>query len=258
MTNPYTLDIGASASAMKSRVSVCMATYNGAKYLREQLDSIFPQLQPEDELVISDDHSTDDTQAIIQRYTDQRVRLIVNPSRRGHVQNFAHAISQATGEFIALSDQDDIWVEGRLERMVNQIRRMPRYSLVVGDFSAFGGNDSRPVYCPPLGPSPSSRAAQMARIFMGTMKYFGCVYLFKRDLTRYILPIPSYIEAHDIWIAMNACVWGRIGHLEEITTLRRLHGANLTPSLRRSLPTVLKSRALYAAGLVKAGFRGQS
>src|ERR1035441_9328940 len=136
-----------------TRVSVCMATYNGAPYLRAQLGSILSQLHPEDELIVSDEHSTDDTRLIIASYADARIRLFTNPGKRGHVQNFAHAMEHATGEFIALSDQDDIWVENRLERMLNQLRLMPRYSLVVGDFTEFGRDQDRTTLRR-LGPFP--------------------------------------------------------------------------------------------------------
>ena len=138
-----------------TRVSVCMATFNGAPYLREQLDSILSQLHPADELIISDDHSTDDTRAIIESYRDARIRLIVNPGKRGHVRNFAHAMAHATGDFIALSDQDDIWVENRLERMLDQLRLMPRYSLLVGEFTEFGRDQDRTTLRW-LGPSPKT------------------------------------------------------------------------------------------------------
>jgi glycosyltransferase involved in cell wall biosynthesis len=104
-----------------TRVSVCMATFNGAAYLFEQLDSTLVQLQSEDELIISDDHSTDQTQVIHGGYRDARIKIFTNIGKRGHVQTFAYAMAQATGEFIALSDQDDIWAVNRLERMLEQL-----------------------------------------------------------------------------------------------------------------------------------------
>jgi glycosyltransferase involved in cell wall biosynthesis len=237
-----------------TRVSVCVATYNGAAYLREQLDSILIQLQAEDELIISDDHSTDETQAILGGYQDARVKIFTNPSKRGHVQNCAYAMSQATGEFIALSDQDDIWVKNRLERMLEQLRRMPQCFLVVGDFTEFGTDQERSPLGR-LGPSPRSGLVQLYRLFMGHARYFGSAFMFRRDLVRFVLPIPEFIEAHDIWIAMNACVWGRVAHLEETTVMRRVHGKNLTPQQRRGLLKVVRSRLNYLAGLLQASSR---
>jgi glycosyltransferase involved in cell wall biosynthesis len=236
------------------RLSVCMATYNGSLYLREQLDSILKQLDADDELIVSDDHSTDDTPSILASYRDARIRAITNHGRRGHVQNFARAMLHATGEFIALSDQDDVWVEGRLQRMLGQLLQMPKNSLVVGGFTEFDSNGIRPIQ-PSIGASPTNRFVQMIGIFLGRYTYFGSAFLFRRELTRYVLPIPDYIEAHDIWIAMNANIRGEIAHVEETTLMRRLHGNNLTPMRRRSLPKVLRSRVFYLLGLLQSSFR---
>jgi glycosyltransferase involved in cell wall biosynthesis len=218
------------------------------------LDSILSQLHPEDEVVISDDHSTDDTLSIIANYEDARIRLFTNPGKRGHVQNFAHAIEHATGEFIALSDQDDIWTENRLERMYDHLCRMPKYSLVVGDLTEFDSGGILAIQTA-LGPCPRSRLVQIIGIFLGRFRYFGSAFLFRRDLTRYILPIPAYIEAHDIWIAMNSTLWGKTVHLEETTLKRRLHESNLSPLRHRGLWTVFRSRAFYLIGLLQSSFR---
>jgi glycosyltransferase involved in cell wall biosynthesis len=231
-----------------------MATYNGSLYLREQMESILSQLLPEDELIISDDHSTDDTRSIVASYQDARIRLITNPGKRGHVQNFAHAMAHATGEFIALSDQDDIWTENRLERMLDQLHRMPKYSLVVGDFTEFDRSGVLAIQTA-LGPCPRRRPVQMSGIFLGRYRYFGSAFLFRKDLTRYILPIPAYIEAHDIWIAMNATLRGKTAHLEETTLMRRLHENNLSPLRHRGLWKVFTSRVCYIAGLLQSSFR---
>ncbi len=237
-----------------TRVSVCMATYNGSPYLRDQLDSILSQLSPEDELIVSDDHSTDDTRAIVESYKDRRIKLFTNPGSRGHVQNFAHAMKQATGEFIALADQDDIWVENRLDKMLALLRRMPPHSLVIGDVTEFDSHGIRAMQSP-LGPTPSGRLIGIVRIFVGRLRYFGSAFLFRRDLIRYILPIPANIEAHDVWISMVACLRGSVMHLEEPVLMRRIHGDNLTPQSRRSLAKVAISRWNYVAALLQANAR---
>ena len=93
-------------------VSVCMATYNGEKYIREQIDSILPQLSDSDELVISDDGSSDSTIDIIQGYNDRRIRLYHN-TRHGVTWNFENALRQSRGDVIFLADQDDVWKPGK-------------------------------------------------------------------------------------------------------------------------------------------------
>lgn len=107
----------------KHTVSVVMCTYNGEKHLKEQLDSILSQTYPINELVVQDDCSTDSTLAILQKYAqaDKRIKVHVNPHRLGFNHNFSSAFLKATGDFVACSDQDDIWVKTKIERLMECI-----------------------------------------------------------------------------------------------------------------------------------------
>jgi len=236
------------------RVSVCMATYNGAPFLREQIDSILTQLEPADELIICDDTSDDGTWQIVSGWRDARVRVFRNPTRLGHVQNFVGAIGRARGRFVALSDQDDVWVKGRLQRMVEKLEELPPASLVIGDFVEV---DPVGVICETrlnrlkLGDSAVNPYRQLARIFSGRVKYFGCAFVFERALLPHIIPMPRGIEAHDVWIAMKASLHGRILHMRENTLWHRVHGGNLTPKQRRAVWPIIKSRAIYGYYLVR-------
>lgn len=109
------------------KVSVVMCTYNGEKHLREQLDSILSQTYPINELVIQDDCSTDSTLTILQQYaeTDKRIKVYVNQVRLGFNHNFSSAFLKATGDFIACSDQDDIWVKTKIEKLMERIGDAP-------------------------------------------------------------------------------------------------------------------------------------
>src|SRR5690606_1343296 len=98
-------------------VSVCMASYNGSRYLPAQLSSILSQLGPDDELIVVDDASTDDSVAVVQGFADSRVRLLVNEKNCGHVASFARAIAEANLPVIMLADQDDVWLDGRVAQM---------------------------------------------------------------------------------------------------------------------------------------------
>ena len=89
-------------------ISVCMATYNGEKYIQEQIDSILCQLSKDDELVISDDHSTDATCDIIKSYNDRRIKLFLNELAKGVTHNFENALLHSKGDIIFLADQDDV------------------------------------------------------------------------------------------------------------------------------------------------------
>ena len=110
-------------SLKEKTVSVVMCTYNGAQYLKEQLDSIIGQTYPIHELIIQDDCSTDNTVAILKKYEADYpfVRLYVNEHNIGYNQNFKSAVMKATGDYIAISDQDDVWFPQKLERQVNAI-----------------------------------------------------------------------------------------------------------------------------------------
>src|SRR5579872_6976848 len=102
------------------RISVAMCTFNGGRYLGEQLESIGAQTQLPCELVVCDDHSTDDTIAILKRFQANAsfpVRIVQNALRVGSTRNFDQAIGMARGGFIALCDQDDRWLPGKLKRL---------------------------------------------------------------------------------------------------------------------------------------------
>lgn len=235
-----------------------MATYNGVRFLREQIDSILTQMDPTDEIIICDDTSDDGTWEIVSGWGDKRLRAFRNPARLGHVQNFVGAISRARGRFVALSDQDDVWVMGRLQRMVEKLEKLPPTSLVIGDFVEvdFAGHICETkLNRLGIGDPAANRYWQLARIFSGHVKYFGCAFLFERTLLPHIVPMPRAIEAHDVWIAMKACLHGRIVHLRENTLWHRVHGGNLTPKLRRAVWPIIKSRAIYGYYLARDCFR---
>src|SRR5437660_962846 len=108
------------------RSSVVMCTYNGARYLQAQLDSIARQSTRPDELVVCDDHSTDDTPEIVRRFGSTAafpVRVHVNEKNLGIHQNFGRAMSLANADVIFLSDQDDVWEPGKIETFLEVFQR---------------------------------------------------------------------------------------------------------------------------------------
>ena len=99
---------------MRKKISVCMATYNGEKYIKEQLESIISQLDENDEVIVSDDHSTDRTLDIVKDLKDSRIKIFLNKNKKGLTYNFENAIKQAKGNYIFLSDQDDVWLPNKI------------------------------------------------------------------------------------------------------------------------------------------------
>ena len=103
------------------KISVCLASYNGAQYIEEQLKSILPQLNPTDEVILSDDHSADNTVQLVQALNDPRIKLIQNEGERGYTRNFENALNHATGDILFLSDQDDVWHDDKVKIMLKEL-----------------------------------------------------------------------------------------------------------------------------------------
>lgn len=228
-------------------ISVCIATYNGSRYIREQLDSILDQLGEHDEIVICDDQSSDNTIEILQGYGDPRIRIIRNAERLGYVRNFERALGLARGNFIFLSDQDDVWIPGRVNNMLAVFEAQPSVELVASNFDKIDGKGTFIGSAQGLSELGGSRLLQIFKMFMGRAPYFGCTFALRREFLRDCLPIPEGIESHDIWMAMIANARGKAFNLIEPTLLHRIHGGNVTASKRRALGVVLKSRFIFFA-----------
>lgn len=231
-------------------ISVCMATYNGAKYIFNQVDSILEQLGPEDELVVCDDDSSDQTTVILSKYGDSRIRVHVNPIRLGHVRNFERAISLAHGDYIFLSDQDDVWIPGRIGRMMDSIDANAKVLMVASNFDLIDAQGTNVGEFRSLGPVKQSRCLQIASIFAGKSPYYGCTFLLKREALKYCLPIPQGVESHDIWFALVVSALGGVVNLPDATLNHRVHESNVTARKPRALMVVLRSRLIFALALV--------
>lgn len=223
-------------------ISVCLATCNGGPYIEEQLRSILEQLGESDEVIIGDDRSDDDTVARIERLADPRVRVIVNESRLGHVQNFAKILGMARGEVVFLSDQDDVWLPGRKDLMLNQLSAVPGALLVASNFDLMDGRGMPTGTFDRLRNTPVNPWLRIFLVFAGKMPYWGCTFAMKRELLNSALPIPKCIESHDIWIAIVGNMRGRVVNFEGSTLRHRVHKTNVTAPKRRALAIVLRSR----------------
>lgn len=111
-------------------ISVCIATYNGERFIREQISSIINQLGNEDEIIISDNGSTDSTIDIIKEIDDKRIKLIKGPKKKSPTSNFENALMHAKGEYIFLSDQDDVWKDNKISICMQYLKH---YDCVISD-----------------------------------------------------------------------------------------------------------------------------
>ena len=202
-------------------ISVCVATYNGADYIEAQLRSILAQLSSKDEVIVSDDGSTDATLDIIRGLNDKRVKIL----EQGHVgttRNFYAALDQAHGEYIFLADQDDVWLEGKVKCCVEQLLT---YDLVVTD--AIVTDEKLNEVAPSLFRLMGSREGLWKNWFACT--FYGSAMAFRRSVLEASRPYPSakYI-AHDWWIGMVAEMTGKVYFLTEAFIQYRRHSGTVT------------------------------
>lgn len=233
----------------ETRASVCLASYRGGRYIKEQLESILAQLGPDDELVIVDDASPDDTLEQVRTFHDERIRLIEGAVNHGYVRSFEQATLAAKGQYILLADQDDIWVPGRLELMLGALQTA---RVVASNFDVLGGGPRPNI--PRLQDKDSRRnAANILGILIGYRAYYGCGMGFRRDMLPVFTPVPRYLnESHDLWLAICGNLAGSIRHLDGSTLLRRIHDDNATPRSWRSLPVILRARVILLRCIAQA------
>lgn len=241
------------------KVSVCVATWNGSRFVREQLTSILEQLGSDDEVVVVDDASSDDTVQVIRSIDDPRIRLITRQKNCGYVHTFEEALYKATGEYLLLSDQDDVWVPGRVNAMVTAL---VTHQVVASNLATLDGPDRIP------GPffikdwrvhscDSGRHVWNLLMLLMGLQCYWGCAMAVRRDALNYLLPFPSFLhETHDQWIGLCGNMAGSISHLDDRTVLRRYHGDNLTPTQPRGVLPALKSRVTLVRCMAAARRRG--
>ncbi|WP_454698921.1 glycosyltransferase family 2 protein [Arthrobacter humicola] len=234
-------DVPGTTGKGETRVSVCLASYRGGRYIREQLESILAQLGPDDELVIVDDASPDDTVEHIRTFHDGRIRLIEAAVNQGYVRSFEQAALASKGQYILLADQDDVWVPGRLELMLGALQTS---RVVASNFDVLG-DGPRPNIPRLRGGDSRRHAANILGILVGYRAYYGCGMGFRRDMLSVFTPVPRYVnESHDLWLAICGNLAGSMRHLDESTLLRRIHDDNATPRSWRSLPVILRARIM--------------
>jgi hypothetical protein len=239
------------------KLSIALATYNGADFLPEQLESYLRQTRPPDELVISDDASVDDTFAICSRFAEDApfdVTLSRNETNLGVVANFDKAIRACTGDVIATSDQDDVWYPHKLAVLTTALEANPGAGLAFSDADIVdetlqstgtrlwneAGFDSR-----------RQEAVRQGRgfeeLFLGSNFVTGAAMAFRSELRQWCLPVATDVRdlIHDGWIALVAAAVSDIVPVGEPLISYRLHEAQAVglgnpPNLERpKLPFLL-------------------
>lgn len=201
------------------KISVCIATYNGGKYIKAQLESILPQLGSSDEVIVSDDSSSDNTISEINSLKDPRIVILSDQKFRSAIFNFENAIKAASGDVIFLSDQDDIWTNDKVEKMM---KWFPQFNLVVSD--CFITDQNLHI----IEDSMFKLNRSAPGIFRNSIKnaYLGCTMAFDRSVLNVALPFPKDIPMHDIWLGFVANAFGKVKFISDKLLYYRRHGGN--------------------------------
>ncbi|HED37857.1 MAG TPA: glycosyltransferase family 2 protein [Ignavibacteria bacterium] len=221
-----------------------MATYNGEKYIAQQLDSILNQLSGNDEVIISDDSSVDNTVKIIKQFGDKRVKLFENNKFRSPVYNFENALINATGDFIFLSDQDDIWVKNKVHKMT---MLLDRYNVVVSDCVIV--NENNEIIHDSFFKLRNSKAGLLKNIYKNS--YLGCCMAFDRKILKDALPFPNKLHMHDMWIGAVAELFGKTFFCEEKLLKYRRHRSTVSRTTEKSSYS-LRYKISYRLVLLKS------
>ena len=212
-------------------ISIAMATYNGEKFIREQLDSILAQTITDWELIVCDDVSTDFTIAILEEYAkkDRRIQIHKNKVNLGFKRNFEKAISLCSGDYIALCDQDDIWYSNHLEVLYNQIGN---HSLSIGNSDIVDVNNQylnkRMSDTDGIHFIPEDTRLLLFREFFYANPFPGASMLLRADFARKCIPIPPQVRYHDTWISTCACMADGLIYTYTPVTRYRQHRKNVT------------------------------
>jgi glycosyltransferase involved in cell wall biosynthesis len=222
-----------------------MATYNGEKYIAEQVKSILPQLGDEDELVVSDDGSTDNTIKILESFNDKRVKIFNHDriSENRHpfypaTRNFENAISLANGDYIFLADQDDVWLPNKIKMMLSF---MVNDSLVISDAWIVNENLEKQEK---LNNYMPYKKGYFNNLFKCTTQ--GCRIAFTKKIKNFCLPFPNGIVIHDSWIRQLAELKFKVHYIPEPLFYYRRHSNNLSDikKSKNSLCFMIKYRTV--------------
>jgi glycosyltransferase involved in cell wall biosynthesis len=209
-------------------ISVCIATYNGERYVRNQIETILPQLDAKDEIIVSDDGSTDETLNIIKSFKDSRIKILEGISNCSPIKNFERALANVHGDYVFLSDQDDKWMPNKIEMMMRYLRF---YDCVVSDNIVVDGNDE--IISPSFYKQNGTHVGKYYNLFIKN-GYLGCCMAFDRKVLEASLPFPNDIPMHDIWIGNVAAFRFRLKFIPDKLIYFCRHGDNASTSASES------------------------
>jgi len=230
-------------------VSIAIATYKGEKYIKEQIESILNQTYKNLEIIICDDNSTDNTFNILKEYAkkDKRIKLYKNKQNLGYVKNFEKAISLCHGDYIALSDQDDIWLKEKIKILLDNIGN---FDLIHSDTYLIDENGEI------LHKSYSNFAKKQLNPkdiieLAFTPMVTGCTCMFTKSLRNKVLPFCNKIDVHDLWISLVAFKSNGIKYYDKALIKYRQHSNNQIGALKYKYSIIDKIKKINNINLIK-------
>ncbi|MDN2452930.1 glycosyltransferase family 2 protein [Lactobacillus sp. UCMA15818] len=213
-------------------ISVAMTTYNGEKYLRDQIQSILSQTYPVDEIIICDDGSKDNTINIINEFKDNQIKLVVNNQNLGYVKNFEQAIASTRGDYVFLADQDDIWVPEKVEKMLT-VMKDKKCSLLCSNFELIDSKnrsiENKEEYNIPSFVEKKHRyslsVVSFNRLLLGNVVQ-GCTYCFDQKVREKYLAVNNQEVFHDWQLMLIAAYIGEVLFYDQSLIQYRLHEKN--------------------------------
>lgn len=211
-------------------VSIALGTYNGERFLKEQMDSLINQSYSNIEIIISDDNSTDSTLKILNNYITKYdfIKVLHSTTNYGFVKNFEKAISNCSGEYICLCDQDDIWHLSKIHRLINRIGS----SNLIYHNSNFVDEGGEVIGSETMATKYSMYSGQSPLPFLLSNCISGHSMMFKRSLLPHILPFDRDFY-HDWWIAYVALNFEeRVDYIDEVLVSYRQHNHSITDNFK--------------------------
>ena len=185
-------------------ISVCIATYNGERYIKEQIVSILSQIKKSDEIIISDDGSTDNTLKVIQSIGAPNIKLYHNVKEHGYTPNFENALKLAKGDYVFLANQDDIWAPEKVSVMMSYLQR---YDMVISDADIINAEGQK------ISDSYFKERGSKAGFWNNLVRFsfLGCSMAFRKEILKRALPFPPNhtLCTHDNWLGIVAMSYYR-------------------------------------------------
>ncbi|WP_262350688.1 glycosyltransferase family 2 protein [Lactiplantibacillus plantarum] len=229
-----------------------MATYNGEQFVRQQLNSIRDQLQLQDEIIVIDDCSQDQTVSVIKSLDDSRIKLISNQVNMGPIASFEKALNLAHGDYIFLADQDDVWLPNKVATVMDYLEH-GKIDLVVHDAKVVDGNLN--LICKSWNKYNHNHFGKYWILTLIKNPFTGANMAFNRKVLRKCTPFPANVPMHDWWVGATSQKSGyNIKVIKQCLMLYRRHSTNVTGNGHRLRQMVMnRYHFLVAMGGYSSG-----